>query len=1075
MKLSILRKLIITSIIAVLFAIIGFNTVFALADKTGGLEVEFETESEYALGERIALPSVNTEKDYEVCVLLDGRVTAVYDEAVNLILEKVGQYEIIYSVSEENGYIWSKGFKFNCVEKPYIEVPEISTQMTVFDSVDFEDVKLVGAGNGIAAEVSAIDPDGKTYAVGKTFKPEKKGVYKLIFTANHNGKSYSKSVTVNVTVDSTDLFENVNGISVIQGNTAYPDWVKKYPTDDQDRTGGVMILGKGGSSTFRYRNKIDLNSLDINQNLIKFAVLNGNGYADFSWFEAMHVRLIDAYDSSRVVTVKLKQSVDSATNAYITASIDGKNWYGRSNEGPSRPMYVNSANFFGFVTTAGVRGVGGSFQLAYNNATNEVLSNNGLSWLPEYFDVVDLDDPVDVGSNVFKGFTTGEIYLEVEFPTLATLGGVIVSEIAGQSLYGESIVDNTSPTLFIPETFTDTIPVGYVGSRYQLPNVRAVDFVSGETNVKIQLTFGGTPIELENNSFVPESAGIYKYKISSADCFGNLTEKEIEISVKESKTEITANFIEEEDLYAGSLISVPKFKVEGGSTNLSVTYRLYINGQEIEEDENGCVFLDKTGTFGIEVDVEDYLGEKKTITLERDILAPDKTVITVKGIPDAAKVGDKLNLSNFSVTDYTINGETDNTYKAVFISGNRVNGEYTVKDTDGNYIDVEFIGGKGNRQNVVRKRIEIINSEKLENYYLTQGNVTKSVTEDGSFFYSETDFTVKHPFAISASEFPFIVGFSALNADYADIVLEDYDNPEITVFFRISSKSTNKMNLQINGEGIVYEIDGSFENIAKTASLIYNNANYSLSQETGGVLTKIEYTVNGKKFNGFPSKKIRFSIHVKGVMGNSGVNIYKLSNQVLNTDALDIGVAPVVTFENRMISKRVSLGDEFCVSSLVAVDVLDNNSDAYVTMKDPTGKNVLSYADCSISRWYKADQYGTYRITYTVVDRSGNERIINYNVVVVDTVAPSLKINSSIKEKVKLGESIKIPSATYSDELDPNAYICIYVESLEDMETYAVRMGEEIRFDRAGRYLIIYCVYDSQYNETRKTIEFTVE
>ena len=176
-----------------------------------------------------------------------------------------------------------------------------------------------------------------------------------------------------------------------------------------------------------------------------------------------------------------------------------------------------------------------------------------------------------------------------------------------------------------------------------------------------------------------------------------------------------------------------------------------------------------------------------------------------------------------------------------------------------------------------------------------------------------------------------------------------------------------------------------------------------------------------------------------------------------------------------MRSRKIGFEDKFYVSSAIACDVLDYYSEIYVTVKTPSRKNLLSSASCEETQYFTATEYGTYTITYYAVDKSGNPTEEKFNVLVVDTVKPEVNVEKLEKTTIALGQEIVVPNITVQDDKDQNPTVLCTVEYMDDMTYEKVVCGEKYTPTKAGKYKIMYYVFDANYNAVYYEIYFVVE
>jgi hypothetical protein len=110
-----------------------------------------------------------------------------------------------------------------------------------------------------------------------------------------------------------------------------------------------------------------------------------------------------------------------------------------------------------------------------------------------------------------------------------------------------------------------------------------------------------------------------------------------------------------------------------------------------------------------------------------------------------------------------------------------------------------------------------------------------------------------------------------------------------------------------------------------------------------------------------------------------------------------------------------------------------------------------------------AYDYGTYSLTYTATDCSGNSSSRKFSIRIRDNVAPTIIIDGKVPEKVKLGKKLELPKAYALDNVDVN--LPVYAIIIDPMNVYTViEVGETYEVKSKGRYIVKFYCEDSCYN-----------
>lgn len=290
---------------------------------------------------------------------------------------------------------------------------------------------------------------------------------------------------------------------------------------------------------------IDLNYCDPEDALIKFISVSGT-YEGITYtpLSSISIKLIDIYDSGNYVTFRNFSSMyyeDGSCNLYSQICYDDivmARWnFGDYSE--FREYLIN------FNSTLDINAKNNSrtnilwLSLSLDYATRNFYTNLAPNEDSEPFNILNAGDPKIVGAgNQWKGFTTGEVYLEIEFESTGRTNGIFVREIAGQELSGSGISDAEAPQAIFEY---NEFPIGYTGRRYPIPYpTKILDAVQGALgndycDVELCLVEGNkyTDLtqEITDGVFVPEKAGTYQITYTIWDDSKNVRfyEKNFEI------------------------------------------------------------------------------------------------------------------------------------------------------------------------------------------------------------------------------------------------------------------------------------------------------------------------------------------------------------------------------------------------------------------------------------------------------------------------------------------------------------------------------------------------------------------
>ena len=97
----------------------------------------------------------------------------------------------------------------------------------------------------------------------------------------------------------------------------------------------------------------------------------------------------------------------------------------------------------------------------------------------------------------------------------------------------------------------------------------------------------------------------------------------------------------------------------------------------------------------------------------------------------------------------------------------------------------------------------------------------------------------------------------------------------------------------------------------------------------------------------------------------------------------------------------------------------------------------------------------------------------SYSIKVKDETPPTITISGTIKGSCKVGSTLKLPTATVSDDGTAAEMMKLYVFVIDQSGRYVdVTEGLQYSVSKAGKYTVVYYVVDSDYNIARQ--EFVV-
>lgn len=881
---------------------------------------------------------------------------------------------------------------------------------------------------------------------------------------------------------------NVNGnFSTIKGIKKY---VSGYKFADSrfggDLDGGVKITASFDGACFYYTNILDL--YDMTENIIEFEVLRNiaDGSEDYSYVGGMEITLIDAYDSDNTVSVLLKENSGWQQSSYMLVSCNGAE-YGRKNDdstqdgdinkGESRPktgtvIYTNG--FAQILTQSHI-----PFGFRFDAAENQIWAHDRESsaeWM-----VLDVDDPVYMKNfPLFKGFTTGEVYLRITFTNVLQQGEVVITRIGGRDLSAADIATIPNENLIGLEMdydyYRNNLTDGVVGYKYYLPIPTEYDEIMGVYKVNSNVTYDGQDCSslIQNGVLVPDKTGTYVITYSATDANGLSVSRVFDLNVTSESLpiSITLSDVAGEDYELFSWINAPTVNMSGGNGKLKEqTVEYYYNGNKISLNRDGKFYASELGVLEIDASATDELGQvicekfTKNINGVRDL--------TLKSyVPYGFEKGKDFVIPDFSAVDYT-SGTPREMAKSVYVNGVGKDVGDIVKMEDSELV-IDFYGDKGTSSEI-RKTYSLkpINGAKVQDLAgaFVVENGTVSQDRNVVFNFNTTDNAIKMPYAVSADYANVRISADKdnMNFDYIDVRLEDslFGQSVIVRFLYESGKTYLALKDNIGDFSLKYELSVNMQDGANL-NFYYVNSDHSILSGSNAKIADVLYDSEGQPFVGFDSLAIKISVSAGKISGSapSGkINLHSIGNQSFSYTVFNTGdtTAPELAIRGNLPSRqRVSYNSVFTLPHAYAYDVLQYQSTLNVKVMSPSGAVVYESAGEGID--LRLSEIGNYLIRYNLIDEFGNKNKYDYYIETVDDTAPVITVTGNYNEEYRLGESIKNLSYDVSDNYSDASAIKVYVFVIDTSFATTDITGKDYVFMKQGYYKIVYYAVDAAGN-----------
>lgn len=1060
-------------------------------------EISFEGEllSSYPNGSRVEIPSAKaysgitykkTPAPYYTLVQKDGVVLHRLDGDMDrsYTVDGLGLYDIVYVFVNELGAITTETKTFEVKDLPRFENTDMPNVLSVNQKYVLPSALLVHGDKTQSAVVSVFAPDGASVTLQENaFIPKQTGEYTIRFSAELEGVAYQKEFVVDCAIGAGSLVQNIAGIVSVEGNIDLPAY--------SSSGNGIRILADARNSTFRFANPIDLNVLDKDQNLIELQVLSGDNYAGFT---ELIIELVDVENEQNTVKYKYRYNQWNDTYSYALLNYNGKSLGIRNEAG-----HIGEVdNYFGFVTHnsfSGYKYQGKSpFAVRVDYAERQFFVreiNNTFKLL------LDADDPALVGENIWSGFSSGKVYVQVTMQTLYDVGGVIVTELAGQSLSGELLEDDVAPNLYLEDN--DYIlnyaqmPTGCVGYSYALPVAFGEDVLSPYCAVERVLYFKKTATELEvvevgnANAFTPNRQGEYVLWYTVTDLYGNTEELVLNFSVMESRTVEVEFASTPETAVVGEKYRVPEINVFGASGNAQFEYVVYLNQTEIRLSRTREVYLSDVGEIKIVYTLSDYLQEGIQGELRIPIIASETPIIQIDGrVPLTAVKGSVVVLPSFTAKSFAENGGAQ-VPAWIEVDGEKLAGNtFTVTKNKGEIITVQYFAGNQGSLSEQTYLLTVLEPMYLSDY-LAVDNI-QGVTLSNEKFYTsivtDKDNAISLPNMVVCDDMTLRFTIDPAHNAFERLHIKLFDSVkrERAIYLTVLPVNQTQSRVLLNGdEEKAVAVQGSFYNRTQEFYFIVDGKSKTISDVNGNILFTLDEFENGDYFDGFNGGVAYLTFYINGVeTGEMGsLELIQVSNQIF-ASTYKSGVlqpyndktAPVLFLKEKFYNHTVEYNEEILIPAGWAYDVLKGAQVTTLTLLAPNGEKVIDNASCNEETKIKLTQYGYYTIRYTT-DNNGRAYHVEYYVKVRNRKLPQISVDGTVKETYALNEKLTIPTATVLGDNAGNTTVYVFLQT-PSARIVNYTDKTEIEFTEKGEYQLIFYAIDEEYNITEKIYTFKV-
>lgn len=989
----------------------------------------------------------------------------------------------------------------------------------------------IEGGSTVDASYSVEFPSGSTTSQSEISLSEV-GNYSVYYYAKVNEKIYY--------MDPVSFLVKAKGLvfadSSLGSSMYYGEYQGQGP---KPSTEGLFVrLAKG--DTLKVNQIIDVDTLTGSNPLVElFITPDSRGVADM---EGIIIKLIDVFDETNFLTFDLHWNsgfasgiayswlISGASNQPLAGIESGKGAH-YSGDGWGTPLdrvsFIAQQN----VDVNGKAAWSGQpadlapdaniAKILYDHELNQTYLN--INFSAKY------DDPSVYGENLFNGFASGKVRMEITGKTYfnETANFCLVSINDGRvSLDVENggLEDTTPPEVTINTSFT-TMPLAKVGKAYSIPTASAFDITFGVCDVKQEVLYNYSTdnpvnVSVEDGKFTPNLEGEYTVIYTAKDAYGNVGRAFLKIIAKEELDPIAYDLPTQlselngkTDVKLGTLLSLDLPEILGGAGgNVIEIFYKFNNGEEIPV--SGSLRLENNGKYTIIYKVSDYVSDEPTVkSVEFTAVANMELVFTESiSLPKVFIAELEYVLPELYASDYSSGHKVSKLAKVDVTDKNGTNtydsGETFVPEVENNgdeitiryycegtdyktftanaiigkvYIDGEFYEGYAEMTNYFYG--ENIEATFVESTYVNDKGATVNreystgcaiVTKETAKESAWTFASVQVADGVNVVIKP-LSGQPRLEA--MDFVLTDYVDESYVV----------TLHLVFNG-GSVFITCGDetaeLKNYAVDTSYEIKYAKGKLS--FGGVAVKVASFDDGREFNGFPSSKVYMSLVNKSISGSvikgGRYLVLSVSGQPISRGRFD--TTPPAFALIGSLSGAKTKGMLLTIPAAACADVFNPNSAVYVTVYGANNEIItdnngltLDEVPADVEYQISLNNIGTYTVVYEYTELGWNENAgsSTFAVRVYDNKAPEVRFTGEYVASVNRGADIKFRDFAVSDDFTPNDQLTV-IRAVETSGGKFIILKEKVFTPvYTGTYKFIVLVRDAAGNTSMASYSVEVK
>ncbi len=1074
-----------------------------LAEITGQFVYDGEIPEKAGLNAKILIPKASVvtnvaEGGVEECLVTikkNGKALSGYEKTEGgflFRLTEVGVYEIEYSGKKSAAY--NTEVKRVAADETTlaVNVEEIPEDFAVGAEYEFPTAEfcLGDAKQTVSAKI--VTPDGEEKSGKVKFLDS--GKYALEYSAVLNGENHEYKKCFSVKRNYADEFDTDAVYSSMRAN---------------HETKGVKLT-LTDNNTVTYGKTIDLSKYSFNdktnkgKTLLKLSFDPKNvGSPDLDSF---FVVLTDKYDASNYISVRLKYLSYTPVATLIRARASEQTaWVGYYYDFFSTKRSVDSAIIHeegGFVSS-------GSFTHKLDNYEFDYMSLNLFFdyetkclysqplWLtghndipgdnvnghPEYnstlvpwlvYDFDSTDSELSAGNKPWKGFTTGEAILSVYAKGASSGADVFMLTIDGEDMSEPLFEDKENPIITV-DADENAVPVAKVGKPYKIFDYTATDADSKIVDKGVVVTndASGRAVEVSADGTFTPIEGTYTVKYYAVDSFGHRAEKTFRVTAKRNvdEPELTVDSSMPSEAKYGDELVLADYEIanEGaGRAKVEVDVKCGSNVIPVTNGKFEC--KGAVGTYTVTYTITDYIGQTKKVRKRISVTRDNGLRINEESVnlPKAFISGDKFVFDKYYAVYYDENlNEITVPSQIVVTDGN---GKVTIGD-DGLYspkatesvtsatVEVSFVHGGLNK--VITRVIPVRTAKNGDGYiddYFVNENSSLSTSSSGVLFTSkdsakQMSFSFARPIYAKETTLRFIAETDSFNAESFEVILSDKRNGLQKIVLKYVKIGSSWYCSVGSGEKTLTYLDSD-----GYLQIKYDDATRTFTDAKDSVIGVADKTAAGLDFEGFSSGYVYLDCKVNGIKGKTELGIRTINNQTINSVKRDMQ-KPYIKADD-CYEGRTPVGSVITFGAVTAYDVLSSLGEVKVSVKCGT-ETFIAEKTLKEGETFTVSECGKYRITFKVTDKNGNSASDYAEFSVYDPIKPELTFDGEIPGKVKVGESVRLPGYSVSDDKKDEVAVRTYVMLPDGTRESA---AGEYTFAKRGTYVVVYVAADPNNN-----------